>query len=63
MRLYVQVSGTIFGLVAVAQLLRFVMRVPVQAAGLSVPVWASALAFVFASALAIWAFRSARSAA
>ncbi len=59
MRRYAQVSGTLFSLVAVAQLVRTSMRVPVQVAGVEVPVWASACAFVVASLLAIWAFRSA----
>lgn len=60
MRRYAQVSGTLFSLVAVAQLVRAGMRLPVQVAGVAVPVWASACAFVVLSLLAIWAFNSAK---
>ena len=47
MRRYAQVSGLIFGLIAVGQLSRAVMRWPVQVADVVVPVWASGCAFVF----------------
>lgn len=60
MRRYVQVSGTFFAVIAVAQLTRAGMRWPVQIAGLDIPVWASVCAFVVTSILAIWAFRSAK---
>jgi hypothetical protein len=63
MRLYAQVSGAIFSFIAVAQLVRAVMRLPVQVADVFVPIWASACAFVGMSVLAIWAFRTARSVA
>jgi hypothetical protein len=57
---YVQVSGAFFGLLAAMQLIRTVMRLPIQVGDVTVPVWASACAFVIASAFSIWAFRSAR---
>jgi len=60
MRRYAQVSGLIFGLIAVGQLSRAVMRWPVQVADVVVPVWASGCAFVFMAALAWWAFSTAR---
>ena len=60
MRRYVQVSGAFFGLLAVVQLARFVLRWPVQVADITVPVWASLLAFVVASTFALWAFRAAK---
>lgn len=60
MRRYAQVSGAFFSLIAVAQLVRTVLRVPVQVADMSVPMWASACAFVLASAFAIWAFSTAK---
>ena len=60
MRRYVQVSGAFFGLLAVVQLTRFVLRWPVQVADIAVPVWASLLAFVVASTFALWAFRAAK---
>jgi len=63
MRTYVQVSGVIFGLIAVAQLMRAVMAVPVQAASITIPVWCSYVAFLVVGALAVWAFRSLKAAA
>jgi len=60
MRTYAQVSGAFLGVIAVAQLARFVMRLPVQVAGYSVPVWMSGCAFVVLAALAVWAFRTAQ---
>ena len=60
MRRYTQVSGAIFSLIAVGQLIRAVMGLPVQVADVEVPVWASACAFVFMAALAIWAMRSVK---
>ena len=41
MRRYEQVSGVFFVLVAVVQLVRLLMRWPVQVASVSVPLWAS----------------------
>ena len=59
MRHYEKVSGVFLGLLATMQLARFLFGWPVQVAAVSVPLWASALAFVIAGALAIWAFRTA----
>lgn len=59
MRRYELVSGAFFCLLAAVQLIRTVMRWPVQVDGITVPVWASVIAFVIASTLAIWAFRTA----
>jgi hypothetical protein len=63
MRRYAHVSGAFFGLLAALQLVRAVLGWPVQVASASIPVWVSALAFVIASALATWAFRTAGRAA
>ena len=63
MRRYAHVSGAFFGLLAVLQLVRAALGWPVQVAGVSIPIWASGLAFVVASALAAWAFRTAGRAA
>ena len=60
MRLYAQVSGAFFGLLALVQLTRTVLSWPVQVDGVAIPVWASGLAFLIASTFAIWAFRSAQ---
>ncbi len=59
MRRYELVSGAFFCLLAAVQLIRTVMRWPVQVDGITVPVWASVIAFGIASTLAIWAFRTA----
>ena len=59
MRGYATVSGMFFGLLAIAQLARFLFRWPVQIASVSVPLWPSALAVVITGALATWAFRTA----
>ena len=61
MRRYERVSGVFFGLLATVQLARLLFRWPVQVASVSVPLWASALAFVVAGSLALWAFRTASS--
>ena len=63
MRRYAQVSGAFFGLLAALQLVRAVLGWPVQVASTSIPVWVSGLAFVIASALAVWGFRTAGRAA
>jgi putative Ca2+/H+ antiporter (TMEM165/GDT1 family) len=60
MRRYGLVSGAFFTLLALVQLTRLVLRWPVQVAGVSVPLWASGVAFLIAGAFALWALRSAR---
>jgi len=62
MRRYEQVSGAFFCLLAALQLTRFLLHWPVQVAAVTVPLWASLLAFVVATTFAIWAFRAAKSA-
>ena len=63
MRRYALVSGVFFSLLALVQLTRAIMRWPVQVDGFAIPVWVSAVAFLIASAFAVWAFRSIKSAA
>jgi hypothetical protein len=63
MNRYARFSGVFFSLLALVQLTRVVLRWPVQVADVTVPVWASALAFVIAATFAVWAFRTARDAA
>lgn len=58
MRRYELVSGILFSIIALAQLTRTVLGWPVQVAEVTVPIWASGVAFLIAGALAIWAFRS-----
>jgi hypothetical protein len=62
MHRYEQVSGVFFCLLAVVQLTRVVFGWPIQVAAVTVPVWASGLAFVIATTFAIWAFRAAKGA-
>lgn len=57
---YEQVSGAFFGLIAVAQLIRAVLRLPVQVGTLTIPVWFSFVAFGITGGLAIWGFQSAK---
>ena len=54
---YFGVSGTVFGLVAVAHLVRVVYQMPLHVGDWTFPVWASWGSFVVASALSVWAFR------
>jgi hypothetical protein len=61
MRLYAQVSGAAFSFLALAQLARFIMKVPLLVAeSFTVPVWWSACAFVVLAVLAGWAFKTAQ---
>lgn len=62
MRRYAQVSGAFFCLLAALQLTRFFLHWPVQVADVTIPLWASGLAFVVATTFATWAFRAANSA-
>lgn len=55
---YQKISGFVFTIVALAQLLRAVMQWPAMVNGLSIPIWCSVIAFLVAGSLAIWAFRS-----
>jgi hypothetical protein len=55
---YVVVSGLVFGVVALAQVLRAALQLPVHVDGFEIPVWASWVAAVVAGGLCAWAFRS-----
>lgn len=58
MRRYEMVSGIIFSVMAIVQLLRTLLGWPVQIDLFTVPVWFSAIAFLVLGGMAIWAFRS-----
>lgn len=62
MRRYELVSGLFLTLLALVQLVRFVRGWPVIVAGVDIPVWISAIAFLIVGSLAVWGLRSARSA-
>ena len=55
---YVVVSGAIFGLMALAQLLRAVKELPVQVGGVEIPIGVSWFAVVVAGSMCAWAFAS-----
>ena len=57
---YCTVSGVFFALVALAHLIRVIGGMTVQVEAFLVPMWASWIAIVVPTALAIWAFRVAR---
>ena len=57
MRRHVLVAGTVFTIVTAAQMARFLFGWPITIAGMSVPVWASAIAAVGAGVMAAWGLR------
>ena len=60
MRRYEQVSGTIFAVIALAQLTRSLLGWPAQVGSVSIPIWLSIIAFLITGSLAIWALRVSR---
>jgi hypothetical protein len=54
-----RVASVVFGLMAVAQLVRLVMRPEVLVAGHRMPLWPSGLAFVFLGGMCLWMWRLA----
>jgi len=57
MRRYVQITGFVFGVMALVHVVRLVLDWPAQVAGWVVPIWVSWAAIVIAGALCLWAFR------
>ena len=55
-----RLSGIIFGLMALAQLVRAILNPVISINGYSMPLWPSILAFVVLGALALWLFKLAR---
>jgi hypothetical protein len=55
---YIVVSGLVFGFVALAQVARALMQLPVHIGSLEIPVAASWVAAAVAGILCAWAFRS-----
>jgi len=62
MRVYLQTSGAIFGLIMLVHILRLLLGWPAQVAGWPVPLWASWIAILVSGALSVWAFRLVRQA-
>ena len=56
---FTRIAVGLFTLIAVLQLLRFVLGWEVTINGVSIPVWASAVAFVVAAGLAVTVWREA----
>jgi hypothetical protein len=56
------VAAILFWLIALAQLLRVLLRVPVTAGSHDIPLWPSAVAFVVLGALGIWLWRERKEA-
>lgn len=59
LRTYLMVSGCLFGLIALAQLIRAIRQIPVTLGGHSVPVALSWVAALVLSSLSAWALRLA----
>ena len=57
---YEQVSGALFSVIAIAQLVRAVLGLPAQVGTFAIPVWFSFVAAGITGGLAIWAFQSAK---
>lgn len=62
MRAYLQISGALFGLIALMHLHRLFRHWPIDLAGHMVPLWISWLGLLLAGGLSIWAFRLVRAA-
>jgi len=54
------IAVVLFSLIALMQLLRFVLGWEVTVNGVGIPVWASAIAFVVAAGLAVMVWRESR---
>jgi hypothetical protein len=55
-----RVASVVFGLMAIAQLVRLLIRPEVLVAGYSMPLWPSGLTLIFLGALSIWMGKLAR---
>ncbi len=55
-----RVASVVFGLIAIAQLGRLVIRPEVLVAGHLIPLWPSVLAFIILSGLSLWMWKLAR---
>lgn len=60
MKPFSSIAAVVFALVAIVQLLRFVLGWEVVINGISIPLWVSAIAFVVATGLAATVWREAR---
>jgi hypothetical protein len=63
MKPFTTIAVVVFSLVALLQLLRVVSGWEVSVNGIAIPIWASVIAFVVATALAVMLWREAHKAA
>lgn len=59
-RAYIQITGVVFGVIALVHVARLILEWPAQVAGWVVPIWLSWVAILAAGALCGWAFRLVR---
>lgn len=59
MKPFSAIAAIVFALIAVLQLLRFVLGWQIVVNGVSIPLWASAVAFLVAAGLAAMVWREA----
>ena len=55
-----RVASVVFGLMAIAQLVRLLIRPEVLVAGYSMPLWPSVLALIILGGLSLWMWKLAR---
>jgi hypothetical protein len=60
MKRFSAIAAVVFALVALAQLLRLVLGWSIVVNGISIPLWASAIACLVAGGLAVMVWREAR---
>jgi hypothetical protein len=60
MKPFTTLAVVVFSLVALMQLLRFVLGWEISVNGIAIPIWASGIAFVIAGVLALMLWREAR---
>jgi membrane protein implicated in regulation of membrane protease activity len=60
MKPFTTIAVVIFALIAVMQLLRFILGWEITANGVTVPVWLSGIVFVIAAGLAVMLWRETR---
>jgi hypothetical protein len=54
-----RVASVVFGLMAIAQLARLLIRPEVVVAGYTMPLWPSVLAFIILGGLSLWLWKLA----
>ena len=60
MKPFTTIAVILFSLIALLQLVRFILNWEVTVNGITIPVWASRIAFVIAAALAVMLWRETR---